>query len=201
MAMMFATTSCGGEETTEETTEEVKSVEYTIDTEGSVINWWNMEGEEKGHTGTVSVLEGTYTVEGDVITAASMVVDMQSITADSDKLVGHLTMTDHFFSVMRPDTVSADSVNWVEDNTTATFTFDKHENGMIYGSVNVNDLDFAVEAPVTLTEGKIEIGEFSIDMSGLTYFVMEVANVEVPEEERHDPNIGFSATIVGKSAE
>lgn len=201
MALMFTAASCGGgeeETTSEETTEEVTAVEYTIDTEASVINWWNKEGEEKGHTGTVKVLDGTYTLEGDVITAASMNVDMTSITADSDKLLGHLTMTDHFFSVMTPDTISADSINWVDNNTTAVFTFEKHEEGMIYGSVNVNDLDFAVEAPVTVTEGQIELGEFSVDMSGLTYFVMEVANVDVPEEERHDPNIGFTATIVAQ---
>lgn len=198
LTLSLAVVSCGGEGETEETegTEET-AVTYTIDTEASQINWWNKEGEEKGHTGTVKILDGTYTVEGEVIKSASMNIDMRSIQADSERLAGHL-MTGDFFGVMKPDTVSADSINWVFADTVSTFTFDKHENNKVYGTANVAGLDFPIEAPVTMSEGKLEVGEFSIDMSGLSFFAAEIANAEMPAEEKHDPNIGFTATIVGK---
>ena len=192
--------SCGGgeEEAGEETevTEEVAAVEYTINAEESAINWWNLEGGEKGHTGTVGIVDGSYTLEGDVITAGALTVDMQSITSDSERLTGHL-MTDHFFSVLKADSVDVDSVNWVPNNPTAAFTFEKHEEGTVYGTINVAGTDFPVEAPVTVGEGTLEFGEFSIDMGILGYFVMEAEDPEVPEEERHNSNIGFTASIVG----
>ena len=193
MSMMFTITSCGGgeEESTEEIpvetieveTEVVEPVAYTVDTANSVINWNNFDEGEPGHTGTVKVLEGSYTAEGDLITDAALTIDMNSLTCDSDKLLAHLG-NEEFFDINK--------------YASAAFNFDRHEEGMIYGTLNAGGLEFAVEAPVTVGDGTVEIGEFKIDMSQLPYFVTE--KTDAPEDEWHDTNIGFSAMIVGNTS-
>jgi len=196
LAATFFMFSCGegGEETTEgndstavETVEEeVVVMNYEIDTAASVINWMNFNGEEKDHYGTVKVLSGSYTVENDVITEATLSADMNTITSDDEmggeKLEGHLMAPDFFD---------------VNQFASATFNFDRHEEGMVYGTLNTAGMDFPVEAPVTVSEGSIEVGEFKVDMSSLAFFQMEKEK-EADESKWHDPMIGFTATIVGK---
>jgi polyisoprenoid-binding protein YceI len=194
MSLMFAATSCGGgeeeatdetAETTEETVEEVvEPVNYTVDVENSVINWTSYDGEEVGHTGTVKLLDGSYTTEGDMVTAASLNVDMNTITADAEKLQGHLMAPDFFD---------------VNQYASASFSFDRHEEGVIYGTVNASGMEFAVEAPATVGEGSVEISDFKIDLGQLAFFVTE--REEAPEEEWHDTNIGFTASIMASVAE
>ncbi|UKN00907.1 YceI family protein [Paracrocinitomix mangrovi] len=188
-AMAFSLVACGGEseENTEEgtenteTTEEVVAVENTIDAEASTINWWAMDGEEKGHTGTIAIKEGTYTVEGDKVTAAAMSVDMGSMTSDSEKLTGHLQTADFFD---------------IENYGSTTFTFNKHEDGVVYGTLSVVGMEMAVEAPVTVSEGAVAVSDFSVDMVQLPFFQTERA--EKPEAEWHNTNIWFNANIVAK---
>lgn len=145
-----------------------------------------MDGEEKGHFGAVKVLSGSYTTEGDMITAATLKADMNSITSDDDmggeKLAGHLKAPDFFDA---------------NQFASADFSFDRHEDGMVYGSLNTAGKQFPVEAPATVSEGSVEIGEFKIDMSELPFFVMEKEK-EADASKHHDASIGFSATIVGK---
>ncbi len=199
-AMPFFFASCGGGEADADTTdsdstvvnEEVEVIEasYTVDVEASTINWNNFDGEEVDHVGTVNVLNGSMditTTNGVAqITAAALTVDMNTIVEGSEKLEGHLAAPD-FFDV----------------NTFATteFTFDRHENDMIYGTATIIGKEVAVEAPTTVTvdgdNATVEVGEFEIDFTALEmpFFVTEAA--EAPVEEHHNPVIGFSATIVG----
>lgn len=192
-ALMFAFVSCGGgEETTDETTDStettedvIEAVDYAIDTESSSISWYTMHEDEKGHFGTIMVLEGSYTVEGDLITSASLTADLNTFTVEDEmggeKLQGH---------IMSPDLLD------VNQYATAVFTFDKHENGTLYGSISVAGNDMAIEAPATIGEGTIDIADFNVDMGALNYFVTERA--EAAEEEWHDTNIGFTASIVAQ---
>lgn len=192
-ALMFAFVSCGGgEETTDETTDStettedvIEPIEYTIDTESSVINWYTMNGEEKGHFGTTMVMEGTYTTEGDLITSASLTADLNTFTVEDEmggeKLQGH---------IMSPDLLD------VNQYATAVFTFDRHEDGIVYGSLSVAGNDMAIEAPATVGEGTIDIADFNVDMGALNFYVTERA--EAAEDEWHDTNIGFTASIVAQ---
>lgn len=197
MPLFFA--SCGGAETDADSTdadstvviEEVIVIEasYSVDVAESVINWNNFDGDEVGHTGTVSVLNGAMditTTDGvSQITSASLTVDMNTIVEGSEKLVGHLMSPDFF-----------------DANTFATteFTFDRHENDMIYGTASIVGKEVAIEAPATVTadgnNATVEVGEFKIDFAPLD-MPFFIADVEAPVEEQHDPMIAFSATIVG----
>lgn len=200
-AAPFLFASCGGAENSEETTttdstavEVIETVmtSYTIDTATTVINWMNYNGEEVDHQGTVGALSGSFDVsvtgEETVITAANLVVDMNSISEGSEKLEGHLK-TEDFFNV----------------NTFATtaFAFDRHENGMIYGTATIIGKPVAVEAPVEVVvengSATVNVGEFKIDFAQLEmkFFVDEKANPKVKPEEVHNSMIGFSATVKG----
>lgn len=204
--ILFATplffAACGGAENEGETTdadttvvEEVEEVEvivsnYTVDTAATVINWMAYSGEEIDHQGTVMALDGSFEVtktgEDMAVTAANLNVDLNSINEESEKLVGHLKSPDFFD---------------INQFATASFSFDRHEEGMIYGTANIVGKDLPVEAPVTLTETgegvNVEVGEFKLDFSALE-MPFYIEDVKAPVEEQHDPNIGFTATILGK---
>ena len=176
------TDEASGTDSTAQTEDVIEAITYSVDTEASTFAWWNSEGGEKSHTGTFSAAGGSFTVEGDVITDASMTVEMSSVAEDggNENFMGHLA--------------SADLLNF-EINPTATFSFDRHEEGMIYGTVNAAGLDMPVEAGATVADGTVTLTDFTLDMSALMFFQTELA--ETPEEERHDPNIGFNGTVVG----
>ena len=188
----FTMVACGGgdeegaegsEGTDSTATEEViEAVNYTVDTEASTFAWWNTSEGAPDHTGTFTASEGSFTVEGDVITAASLTVDMASVTEDggNEKFMGHLS--------------SPDLLNF-EANPSATFTFGGHADGVLTGTVNAAGLDLPVEANATVADGTVTLEDFTLDMSALMFFQTEIA--EKPEEERHDPNIGFNGTVVG----
>ncbi len=189
--------SCGGEESTEETTDETTEevveevagpVEYTIDVENTSVAWIGYElNEEEGvhQAGTVKASSGSVTVEGDLITNASMMIDMNSIMSDmgSEKLDGHLKNEDFFD---------------VNNFASVEFSFDRHEEGVVYGSISVLGTDMAVEAPAELITDEtgltINVSEFRLDMSNLPFFI---ADLEMPAEEQHNPSVGFTATIKG----
>ena len=197
--MAFLVSSCGGassegeETTTDSTLVETEVIEtvvmdMTIDTATTVVNWNNLSEGEVDHVGTVGALSGSIqiTATGDEyeITAGSLVVDMNSISEGSEKLEGHL-MAEDFFNV----------------NVFATteFTFDRHENGVVYGSVTIIGKEMPIEAPVEVSiEGDnatIEVGQFDLDFTALDmpFFVNEAA--EEVETDRHNPTIQFSATV------
>lgn len=190
----FLLASCGGsgEETTDsaeavDSTEIVEDViepvTYTIDTTTTEIHWTSYDKGAVDHTGTVKALSGTVTVEGDVITTASMEINMNTIKTDegSQKLENHLSSED-FFNV----------ANFLS----SSFTMDRHEEGVVYGTVKVIGLDLAVEAPVDVVSDEngstVTTQEFKLNMSQLPFYVEDV---NAPEEEQHDPMIGITAVV------
>lgn len=200
VAVPFFFASCGGEEsdatsndsdTTAVETEEVEVtvMNYNVDTANTIINWMSYEEGEVGHKGTVKALNGSFEItttgEEKQVTAASLEIDMSSIEEESEKLVGHLKSEDFFD---------------VNQYGTSSFSFDRHEDGMIYGTATIVDEQLPVEAPVTISEtaegATVEVGEFKLDFTSLEMpFFIE--DVKAPEEEQHNPNIGFTATIKG----
>jgi len=197
--LLFA--ACGGSEAETEVTDadstvveteevEVTVTNYSVDTASSIVNWMAFNAGEIDHQGTVKALDGSFEItktgEDMEVTAASLNIDLNSINEESEKLVGHLMSADFFD---------------VNQFATASFSFDRHEDGMVYGTATIIDKELPVEAPVTISaseeEVTIEVGEFKLDFSALE-MPFYVEDVKAPEEEQHDPNIGFTSTIVGK---
>lgn len=190
--------SCGGNgdhaDENAETTDSVEVKEpvvetfnYTVDTAATVVKWKGYEGidmeEPEFHAGTVKALNGTVEVtstDGELaVTNATLTVDMNSIATDEGiaKLEGHLGNED-FFNI--------------NEFATTEFTFDKYEEGVVYGKISVVGNEYPVEAPVTLEqteEGLTVTSEpFRVDFSNLPFFVRDA---EAPAEEQHDPKVEF----------
>ncbi len=186
----FILASCGGAEGGEESTnsdstvtveEEVMVMSYSVDTAETIINWYNTLSGEKDHEGTVKASGGYFAIENDVVREGSLTIDMMTIVeSQGAKLQGHLTTPDFFD---------------VGNFATAEFTFDRHEEGIIYGTVNVIGMELAVEAVTSVDGNVLNVSDFIIDLSQLPFFLAEVA--EKPAEEQHDANVGITATIVG----
>lgn len=206
-AFVFAAlslTACKGESTDAEGGEEKKetvqeekemATTYNVVADESKIGWkgtWiaptgedgAME-EQKHHTGTVQITEGSVTKEGEEV-MGNFVIDMTTINntdlteADGKpKLEGHLASED-FFNVEEYSKVNV-SLNNIKDGM-ADITIDVMGMKM--------DETVAVE---TAKEGdKMMInGSFSIDFSALD-FKMFSPNPEKPEEGHIDPNLDFN---------
>src|SRR5687767_5611054 len=78
-------------------TKPVKTETFKVDTELSSIDWIGRKVTGQ-HTGKIKISSGEVLMSGKAIKGGSFVMDMSSITSDSERLTGHLK-NDDFFSV------------------------------------------------------------------------------------------------------
>ncbi len=116
----IALVACGDKANTTETgaagdaaTAPETAAAYTVDAAATTLSWKGTNSVAgKAHNGTISVTEGTLSIESNNISAGSFTIDMNSITnadlTEADKngmLVGHLK-SDDFFAVATHPTAS-----------------------------------------------------------------------------------------------
>lgn len=106
----------------------MKGATYTADTEASIINWTGRKFGNDAHNGTLSLSEGTLSLEGGNITGGSFTIDMASMACTDEmdekgkaKLIGHLSTGD-FFNVEKYPTgkFTITEVKALEGDSTAT---------------------------------------------------------------------------------
>jgi polyisoprenoid-binding protein YceI len=83
-------------------TKPVKTETFKVDTELSSIDWIGRKVTGQ-HNGKIKLASGELVMAGNAVKAGSFVMDMTSITSDSERLTGHLK-TDDFFSVQKNPT-------------------------------------------------------------------------------------------------
>lgn len=83
-------------------TKPVKTVTFKVDTELSSIDWIGRKVTGQ-HTGKIKISSGEVLMNGKAVKGGSFVMDMTSITSDSERLTGHLK-TEDFFSVEKNPT-------------------------------------------------------------------------------------------------
>ncbi|NEU09970.1 YceI family protein [Flavihumibacter sp. R14] len=83
-------------------TKPVKTETYKVDTELSSIDWIGRKVTGQ-HNGKIKIVSGELVTNGNAIKGGSFVMDMKSITSDSERLTGHLK-TDDFFAVEKNPT-------------------------------------------------------------------------------------------------
>ena len=83
-------------------TNPVKTETYKVDTELSSIDWIGRK-VTGSHNGKIKIATGELVVAGNSVKGGKFVMDMSSITSDSERLTGHLK-TDDFFSVEKNPT-------------------------------------------------------------------------------------------------
>ncbi|MFM1874610.1 MAG: hypothetical protein RL266_347 [Bacteroidota bacterium] len=126
--------SCGGsqEPAAEESAQEtvaVEAVTKTVDPTSSTVNWVGKMIGIKAHNGTISLKEGSITLEGDKVVGGTFVIDMATITPLDENyapdgsaqgtramLVGHLGSAD-FFAIEENPTASFEVTGTNEDGT------------------------------------------------------------------------------------
>jgi hypothetical protein len=93
--------------------------------------------------------------------------------------------------------MSTDFFN-VNEFVSTAFTFEKHEEGMLHGSLNVAGTDIAIIAPVSVEKGEdmvtvtVEAFRMDVTTANLPFFVNELENPE------HDPSLEFNLVVVAQ---
>jgi polyisoprenoid-binding protein YceI len=89
-------------------TKPAKPVVFTADTKASKLTWLAKKATGE-HTGNVAISDGSFTVEGTALKAATFTIDTRTITdtditdeAQNGKLVGHLKSADFFSAEAHP---------------------------------------------------------------------------------------------------
>lgn len=144
-------TSCGGapegtevdaQTAKEETTPEVTTTEYAVNTDASTIMWEGAKPTGK-HTGTIGLASGTVNLEGDQLVGGEFTIDMTSIVNEDvedegyrEKLVGHLSSAEFFD---------------VETYPTGKFVITAVEAGNVTGNLTLKDQTNSITFPATVS--------------------------------------------------
>jgi polyisoprenoid-binding protein YceI len=83
-------------------TKGAKTETYKVDTQLSSIDWIGRKVTGQ-HTGKIKISSGELLLSGKAVKGGSFIMDMTSISSDSEKLTGHLK-TEDFFSVEKNPT-------------------------------------------------------------------------------------------------
>lgn len=144
--------------------------EYKVKKELSSLEWIGKK-VTGSHNGSISIKEGTVTVQDEKITGGMLVVDMGTIVVEdikdeetNAKLAGHLNSDDFFGTANNP--TSTLKINKVEKIDGDNYT--------IYGDLTIKGKTEKVEIPATIknNDGKlVVVGETQIDRTkyGIKY--------------------------------
>ncbi|GAA0871290.1 hypothetical protein GCM10009117_04360 [Gangjinia marincola] len=157
-SLMLGVTSCkdGNKETETSAAEEVAkaeaaAVDYTVNTDESIINWVGSKPTED-HTGTIKLKEGQVSVQENKLQSGMFVVDMTSINVtdlegdEKASLEGHLKGStkekeDHFFNVSQYPTAKFE-VTGISEND---------GQKMLSGNLTMKGKTKNISIPVTTT--------------------------------------------------
>lgn len=192
---VFALSSCGGAKDKKDDKKEEgpKAITYTIDPAGSELQWHGEKNAEYGHTGTVGIKSGELTMEGDLLKAGSVEVDMNTMnennedTESAGKLIGHLKDTSFFFVVTYP--TANFSVTSAEKQGDGTYG--------VTGDISIRGVSKSISFPAAITvEGKnlTATADFSINRVDFGAKYGSVADGAKPEEAISDM-VTFKATL------
>jgi polyisoprenoid-binding protein YceI len=129
---------------------------YMVSAEDTVIKWYGEMVGIKSHEGTFSVKDGsTIAVDEAGSMTGIIVIDMNSITSDSEQLNGHLLSPDFFDAEQYPEAV-------------LTITSYDPEQKVVVADLQMKGISESVMIPVSFAENESEIigtGAFEIDRS------------------------------------
>ncbi|HCP41106.1 MAG TPA: hypothetical protein DIT65_04860 [Cryomorphaceae bacterium] len=184
MAASVLAVGCAGEKAEEVTTGEAQQVievaEATLYavTEGSAITWRGFKASGDEHIGTVSITEGSFAVDGQMLVGGRVIIDMNTITnndIESEKgrsrLVGHLRSKEFFYVDSFPIALfEITSVEEVEGELT---------NSLVTGNLTLRGTTNSIQFPadINLTGDFVELKapKFGIDRTkwGVMYDVKD----------------------------
>ncbi len=170
------------------------AVSYKISPQESTVTWKGEVAGVYGHDGTITITEGSATVQGGKITAGTITIDMTSIEpanpetyADEDgkrasDLKAHLSTGDFFL---------------VEEFPTATFVVKSHEGDKLTGDLTVRGKTHEE----TATINSIEATEGGMKLDAKLVFdrqKYDVAWVHFMQDMVLSDNIQLNISLTGK---
>ena len=171
-ALTFA--SCSSETATEETHQEeavVETVTYTLDTEHSTLGWKGMMSPEYFHTGTVAFAEGSISMEEDVLTGGSFVVDMATIkNTDIEEEEKAASLVRHLKGLDDNDHHKPEDFFNVPAHPSVSVTLGEYKDGKLSTTLEIVGKTLTQEVPVAITHddnGATITGKFSMDFTSL----------------------------------
>lgn len=197
---LFTFASCGGGEKDKKKEEAPKPVTYTIDAVGSELQWHGEKDSTYGHTGTVGVKSGELTMEGNLLKAGTIEVDLNTLAEPANpdpegagRLIGHLKDTSFFYVVAFPS---------ASFNLTSA---EKQEDGTygITGDISIRGVTKSISFPASITvEGKnlTANADFTINRIDFGVKYGSVADGAKPEEAISDM-ISFKASLKATAAQ
>lgn len=186
---------------TEEVKEEVviEDTMYTLDSEASTLNWAANMGPDYGHNGTISITEGTMTMNGGELVSGSFTIDMNSIKnvdlveageeGKAGALEGHLKGT------MVDEKHPADLFFNAPVFPTTKVTLGEYKDGKLGLTVSVLGKEISQEVPVTIKndeDGASLNGAFALDFTSVG-----VPGLQPNEDgSQINPKIDFKLNVV-----
>lgn len=138
----------------------------SVDTSASSISWLGSKPVGGSHDGTISIKEGSLTIDGDSLVSGNFVIDMKSIKnndlgdeATKQQLVGHLESADFFdvatypessFAITKAEKIAGnDSINYM---ISGNLKMKDAEKNISFGAkiTKENDQYKAVSVPFTI---------------------------------------------------
>ena len=166
-ALVLLTTACS---TNEEST--IESTTYTLHTDETTLTWSANMGPNYGHTGTISVSEGSMVMHEDDLIEGSFTIDMNSLkntdlieAGEVDKagyLVGHLKGT------MVDENHPADLFFNVPIFPTTTVSLGEYNDGELALTISTLGKEITQKVPMKIVQdehGATITGDFSVDFT------------------------------------
>jgi hypothetical protein len=192
-ACVLLTAACSTEESIADNTT------YTLNAEETTLIWSANMGPNYGHTGTISVTEGTMKMNEDVLIEGSFTIDMNSLkntdlieAGEVDKagyLVGHLTGT------MVDENHPAELFFNVPVFPTTTVSLGEYKDGKLALTVSTLGKEISQEVPMVITHdehGATIKGAFALDFTAI-----EIPGLQPNEDgSQINPLIDFNLSVV-----
>jgi hypothetical protein len=191
-AFVLLTAACSTDEVIDNTT-------YTLNTDKTTLIWSANMGPNYGHTGTISITEGTMTMNEDDLIEGSFIIDMNSLkntdlveAGEVDKakyLVGHLKGT------MVDENHPAELFFNVPLFPTTTVSLGKYNNGKLTLTVSTLGKEITQEVSMRVTHdehGATIKGDFALDFTPI-----EIPGLQANEDgSQINPRIDFNINVV-----
>ena len=186
---------------------EAKGTSYTVDVANSQVLWQGSKPTGT-HNGSVSLSEGSVTVDNGQITGGSFVMDMNSITnfdlegGMKDNLEAHLKGTtegkeDDFFNVNLYPTAK------FEITKVSSLANDPDASHLVYGNLTMRDVtkEVGFRANISMGDNVITVAtpQFTINRADWGIKFMSKSFFDDLKDKFIDDNIGLSIKLQAKA--
>ncbi|ASU33358.1 YceI family protein [Mucilaginibacter xinganensis] len=162
---------------------------YSADANKSMVKWTG-HAEAGGYSpsGTVKVKSGTLTLDGELLVAGKVIIDMPTLSQSNSEMETHLKGKDFFDVAAYPE---------------ATFTLSAANGNTVAGTLTIKGISQKIATPITITKAgdyiilkatlKIDRTKFNIKYNSKSYF-QDLGSYAIKNEFDLDINMVYRQT-------